>query len=98
MEFVRQNLAKHFIDGNKGLISSFFRAYKMDNFWSISGSILVSAIDFCVVVVTKRLLEIVSEDLSTQEQGKGKITKKEEVLYLSLIVVFGGTLYSLIES
>lgn len=98
LDVTRHNLAKYFIDENQGLIKSFFKAYKWDNFMSIFCSTLVAAINFLIVIFTKRLLENVAAQLKPQTQGEAKITDPKEVLILSGAIVLGNMIVDLSDN
>lgn len=63
LSLTRSKLYKYFFLQNKSLLTSFFLAYKLDNFLSFFGSFLIGAINIYIMVVSKQLLEFVSEML-----------------------------------
>ena len=56
----RSKLHEYFILKNKSLLTSFFLAYKLDNFLSLFASLLIGAINIYVMILSKQLLELVN--------------------------------------
>lgn len=54
------------------------------------GGVLTAVAHFCVVLLSKRLLDSVQEQLQGQPKGQGKIIDREEFLLLGGGILFCG--------
>jgi hypothetical protein len=77
----RSKLSVYFFGKKKSLLTSFFLAYKLDNFLSLFGSFVIGAINIYIMVISKQLLEFVDNILKSQPGGVGRITEPDEVIY-----------------